>query len=67
MPKLKLPPDDLDKIIEALNVTKTVTDAADMLNVTRQALRLYMNANGIERICEYRQTSKSITAIRSKE
>lgn len=57
MPKLKLHPSAIDGIIYVLNHTntKSVAEAAQELNVTRQALRNYMNTYGIERICEYRQ------------
>lgn len=62
MPKLKLHPNALEGIMYVLNhtSTKSVAEAAQELKVTRQALRNYMNANGIERVCEYRQTSRSI-------
>jgi hypothetical protein len=56
VPKLKLPPENADRIVAVLNDARTVANAAKRLKVTRQALRNFINANHIELYCEWRET-----------
>ena len=55
----KLP--DKRKVIEALNSSQSVRDAAIRLNVSRQALNRFISIHNIERYCEWREV-KTIDA-----
>lgn len=49
----KLP--DKEKVLEVLNSSETVIDAAAKLQVSRQALTRFMSVHSIKRFCEYRE------------
>lgn len=61
----------LTTVLDALNGTKTVTDAAKRLDTTRQTLNHYIKANRIKKECKYVAPPKILelttTASQDKE
>lgn len=58
---------DKKKVLEALNSTKTVSDAAATLKVSRQALNRFISIHSLERHCEWREMRTINITARSKE